>query len=591
MAPKGGINVRVLSLDTELEFTIQSKTTGKVLFDQIIQTTGLREVWYFGLQYTDTRGNPAWLNLDKKVKDQDIKKEATLQFKFRFKCYPENVEEELIQEQTTRLLYLQIKSDILSGEVYCPPEKAVLLASHAAQVKHGNYDKLQAEQGYLANDNILPNSTMKEHKLSREEWEEKISIFHAKWKGHSKEDSMMEYLKVAQDLETYGITYFEVKNKKGSQLYLGLDSLGINIYARDNKLNPEINFPWSEINRIVYSGDKFVVKLKNKGSEKFVVECTVPKQSKRIYDLASNNHELYMRRRRPDTLEVQQMKSQKRDMLATKAKEKAELQKEIAARARAEQDRFELEEKYRAMEERVTRREKELEDANLKIKELEDQLRQLKEAKEELEAQKAELRGMMEKLENAVNLEQEERARMEQEIAAKQEEIQVIRAVVEEKEEESRRLQEEVQEAKTRFEENEEELRKELKEEVPEKEKEEVEEGVTNGHAASLSGESSAASEADGREEDNEEEADGTAAVSIPDIVVDPVEEREVGMKEDMKETLAELEADLAKERGEENEMGKQYRENLRRGNDKYKTLREVRKGNTKRRIDNFENM
>ena len=26
-------------------------------------------------------------------------------------------------------------------------------------------------------------------------------------------------------------------------------------------------------------------------------------------------------------------------------------------------------------------------------------------------------------------------------------------------------------------------------------------------------------------------------------------------------------------------------------GTDKYKTLREVRKGNTKRRIDNFENM
>ena len=32
-------------------------------------------------------------------------------------------------------------------------------------------------------------------------------------------------------------------------------------------------------------------------------------------------------------------------------------------------------------------------------------------------------------------------------------------------------------------------------------------------------------------------------------------------------------------------------REVLRSGTDKYKTLREVRKGNTKRRIDNFENM
>ena len=33
------------------------------------------------------------------------------------------------------------------------------------------------------------------------------------------------------------------------------------------------------------------------------------------------------------------------------------------------------------------------------------------------------------------------------------------------------------------------------------------------------------------------------------------------------------------------------FRENLKSGADKYKTLREVRKGNTKRRIDNFENM
>ena len=34
------------------------------------------------------------------------------------------------------------------------------------------------------------------------------------------------------------------------------------------------------------------------------------------------------------------------------------------------------------------------------------------------------------------------------------------------------------------------------------------------------------------------------------------------------------------------------YRDNLRlTGMDKYKTLREVRKGNTKRRIDVFENM
>ena len=30
-----------------------------------------------------------------------------------------------------------------------------------------------------------------------------------------REDAMMEYLKIAQDLEMYGVNYFDIKNKKG----------------------------------------------------------------------------------------------------------------------------------------------------------------------------------------------------------------------------------------------------------------------------------------------------------------------------------------------------------------------------------------
>ena len=63
---------------------------------------------YFGLQYTDSLGTESWLNLDKKVQDQKVKKEATLQFKFRVRYYPENVVDEIIQGSTLRLLYLQV---------------------------------------------------------------------------------------------------------------------------------------------------------------------------------------------------------------------------------------------------------------------------------------------------------------------------------------------------------------------------------------------------------------------------------------------------------------------------------------------------
>ena len=50
-----------------------------------------------------------------------------------------------------------------------------------------------------------------------------------------REDAMLEYLKIAQDLEMYGVNYFDIKNKKGTELWLGVDALGLNIYEHDDK--------------------------------------------------------------------------------------------------------------------------------------------------------------------------------------------------------------------------------------------------------------------------------------------------------------------------------------------------------------------
>jgi hypothetical protein len=54
-------------MDAELEFAIQPTTTGKQLFDQVVKTIGLREIWFFGLQYTDSKNYSTWLKLNKKV--------------------------------------------------------------------------------------------------------------------------------------------------------------------------------------------------------------------------------------------------------------------------------------------------------------------------------------------------------------------------------------------------------------------------------------------------------------------------------------------------------------------------------------------
>ena len=76
---------------------------------------------------------------------------------------------------------------------------------------------------------------------------------------YCREDAMMEYLKICQDLDMYGVNYFSIKNKKGTELWLGVDALGLNVYEKEDRLTPKIGFPWSEIRNIQYNDKKFTI--------------------------------------------------------------------------------------------------------------------------------------------------------------------------------------------------------------------------------------------------------------------------------------------------------------------------------------------
>ena len=69
--------------------------------------------------------------------DQNIKlqERQPIQFHFKVKFYPEDVSEELVQELTQHLFYLQVKEAVLSEDIYCSPEASVLLASYAIQAE------------------------------------------------------------------------------------------------------------------------------------------------------------------------------------------------------------------------------------------------------------------------------------------------------------------------------------------------------------------------------------------------------------------------------------------------------------------------
>lgn len=579
------INVRVTTMDAELEFAIQPNTTGKQLFDQVVKTVGLREVWFFGLQYVDSKGYSTWLKLNKKVTQQDVKKENPLQFKFRAKFFPEDVSEELIQEITQRLFFLQVKEAILNDEIYCPPETAVLLASYAVQAKYGDYNKEIHKPGYLANDRLLPQRVLEQHKLTKEQWEERIQNWHEEHRGMLREDSMMEYLKIAQDLEMYGVNYFEIKNKKGTELWLGVDALGLNIYEHDDKLTPKIGFPWSEIRNISFNDKKFVIKPIDKKAPDFVFYAPRLRINKRILALCMGNHELYMRRRKPDTIEVQQMKAQAREEKHQKQLERAQLEnekkkREIAEKEkeRIEREKEELMERLRQIEEQTMKAQKELEEQTRKALELEQERQRAKEEAERLDKE----RRAAEEAKSAIAKQAADQMKNQEQLAAELAEFTAKIALLEEakkkKEEEATEWQHKAFAAQEDLEKTKEEL-KTVMSAPPPPPPPPVVPPTENEH-----------------DEQDENSAEASAELSSEGVLNHRSEEErvtETQKNERVKKQLQALSSELAQARDETKKTQNDvlHAENVKAGRDKYKTLRQIRQGNTKQRIDEFEAM
>ncbi|XP_023276126.1 radixin-like [Seriola lalandi dorsalis] len=602
------INVRVTTMDAELEFAIQPNTTGKQLFDQVVKTVGLREVWFFGLQYVDSKGYITWLKLNKKVTQQDVKKENPLQFKFRAKFFPEDVSEELIQEITQRLFFLQVKEAILNDENYCPPETAVLLASYAVQAKYGDYNKDVHKPGYLTHDRLLPQRVLEQHKLTKEQWEDRIQTWHEEHRGMLREDSMMEYLKIAQDLEMYGVNYFEIKNKKGTQLWLGVDALGLNIYEHEDKLTPKIGFPWSEIRNISFNDKKFVIKPIDKKAPDFVFYAPRLRINKRILALCVGNHELYMRRGKPDTIEVQQMKAQAREEKHHKQMERAQLENEKKKREHAEKEkeRIEREKEDTAVSaaDHIRGNSSSISQSRLKIKlkkklyvmclclflclstELEEQTRRAmeleqerKRAREEAERLERE-RQMAEEAKSELAKQAEDQQKNQEQLAAELAEFTAKIALLEDakrkKEDEATEWQHKALSAQEDLEKTKEELKTAMT----------VVPAPPGGHAESE------------HDEQDENHAEASAELSnegVSQLDLRSEEERvtEAQKNERVKQQLQTLSSELAEARDETKKTQNDvlHAENVKAGRDKYKTLRQIRQGNTKQRIDEFESM
>nr|XP_053641844.1 moesin/ezrin/radixin homolog 1-like [Cherax quadricarinatus] len=429
---------------------------------------------------------------------------------------------------------------------------------------------------------------------------------------------MMEYLKLAQDTEMYGVNYFDIENKKGTKLTLGIDALGINVYDREDKLTPKIGFPWSEIRNITFNNRKFLIKPIEKKSPDFVFLASHVKVNKLILNLCMGNHDLYIRRRKPDSIDVQQMKIQAREEKNAKKNATQKLAREMSLREEAEKKQKEYLEHLEEMKKEMEKRQSQLHEAQYTIQRLEEQLKELKAAKVELEQNQQELHTMMVRLEEAKEMEAGAKARLEEEIRSKQEEVLRIQEEVNIKDEETRKLQAEVEEARRKEEEatlalltastvrrlskqsssssssssSSESEHEARRKDFPRMETA-VQQSSYNGGIGTIydyeGKDKSLSSTNTSRSATPSAASHAMETISVNSEILEPKQDnsafRRMKLLEAMKMSLA-----MDRMPREMTNLDRIYNRNINEGNTKYKTLREVRKGNTKRRVDQFEN-
>lgn len=56
----------------------------------------------------------------------------------------------------------------------------------------------------------MPQRVIDQYQMTLDMWEERIRVWYADHRGMSRDEAEMEYLKIAQDLDMYGVNYFPI---------------------------------------------------------------------------------------------------------------------------------------------------------------------------------------------------------------------------------------------------------------------------------------------------------------------------------------------------------------------------------------------
>ncbi|KAG8002512.1 FERM domain-containing protein 4B, partial [Nibea albiflora] len=106
----------------------------------------------------------------------------------------------------------------------------------------------------------LPTKVLKEHP-SLAYCEDRVIEYYKQLKGVSRGQAIVQYLTLVESLPTYGVHYYEVKDKQGIPWWLGISYKGIGQYDLQDKLKPRKLYQWKQLENLYFREKKFAVEV------------------------------------------------------------------------------------------------------------------------------------------------------------------------------------------------------------------------------------------------------------------------------------------------------------------------------------------
>ncbi|XP_004376707.1 tyrosine-protein phosphatase non-receptor type 21 [Trichechus manatus latirostris] len=288
VSSKSCLVARIQLLNNEfVEFTLSVESTGQESLEAVAQRLELREITYFSLWYYNKQNQRRWVDLEKPLKKQLDKYalEPTVYFGVVF--YVPSVSQ-LQQEITRYQYYLQLKKDILEGNIPCTLEQAIQLAGLAVQADFGDFDQYES-QDFLQKFALFPVGWLQDEKVL-EEATQKVASLHQKHRGLTAPDAEMLYMQEVERMDGYGEESYPAKDSQGSDISVGACLEGIFVKHKNGR--PPVIFRWYDIANMSHNKSFFALELANK-EETIQFQTEDMETAKYVWRLCVARHKFY----------------------------------------------------------------------------------------------------------------------------------------------------------------------------------------------------------------------------------------------------------------------------------------------------------